>query len=242
MSEEATVREAEARHPATYSESIILAIEDALFAHVGRSFTAPPPKGLDSMAGTGKLFDRIPWCDWRGVDLEVWADQDPRVVIGDATKLKYASESFDFGVVSPTYGNGFADHHIPKDTSIRVSYFHRLRAAGRVMDARNSGWFHFGPRGSRRETARYKLIHIKAWREMYRVLRWGGYFLLNVKNFYAANELVDVASWHREACEKIGFQLVDTIKVPVPGLKYGDDKTLKREEFEYLFVFHKVPR
>lgn len=225
------------KHPATYTATIVECIAEVLDAEfAGRHGEL---RVLDPMAGTGKIFDLIPGYTWYGVDLEQWEGQDARVDIGDATALGHADGWFDAGVVSPTYGNGFADHHIPKDASTRVSYFHRIHGAGRTMDPRNSGWFHFGGRGSKRETAKYKLLHMKAWREVYRVLKPGGVFVLNVKNFYVKGEEVDVCTWHRDACLGIGFELLEARWVPVPGLKYGDAKTLKRVDHETVYVFRK---
>ena len=228
------------KHPATYTASIVECIDAVLHEELD-AFPPTPIHILDPMAGTGKLFDlcTLPHVAWYGVDLERWQDQDGRVDIGDATALHHPDKFFDAVVCSPTYGNGMADHHVAKDASTRTSYFHRMAAAGVEMDARNTGWLHFGPRGGKRETARYKIMHMKAWREVWRVLKPGGVFVLNVKNFYSAGGVQDVSAWHADVCGKIGFVIDASHDVPVPGLKFGDPKTMARAETERVWVMRR---
>jgi SAM-dependent methyltransferase len=232
-----------ATHPATWSASIIdavaLILDDEFGLLDANPGTPVSPRILDPMAGTGKMFDRITGFDWVGVDLEPWKNQDVRVVLGDAVALHYDSNTFDAVVTSPTYGNGMADHHTPRDTSRRISYFHRQLEVGRGLEANNTGLLHFGPRGSRAETQKYKLLHTRAWMEVRRVLKPGGLFVLNVKDFYSGGVLVEVADWHRRMCEKIGFVVERVETVPVPGLKFGAEETMARVGYEYLIVMRK---
>jgi tRNA G10 N-methylase Trm11 len=96
-------------------------------------------------------------------------------VVGDALALPFPDATFDAVVTSPTYGNRMADHHHARDGSLRYSYTHTL---GRSLHPNNSGTLHWG--------AEYQRFHSLAWREVWRVVRPGGRFVLNIKDHVRA--------------------------------------------------------
>ena len=210
-------------HPAKFSPAILkrlseILIDDALV--------------LDPFAGTG-LIHSIPNIISWGVEIEPeWAGMHPRTVVGDATALPFGNRSFFYIVTSCVYGNRMSDHHDAKDGSVRNTYKHSL---GRDLHPNNAGRMHYakGKRG-----LAYRTLHRKAWREAWRVLRPGGCLVLNVKNFYKGDELVNVAGWHRWTLRKIGFELIERHVVSVKGNKHGENRD-RRVPFEYVYVFRK---
>jgi hypothetical protein len=213
-------------HPAKFSDPIIEKIESILGTYLNDG-----ARCLDPMAGTGKIAAALPDYLWHCVDIEDWPDKVHGVAIGDATDMDWCPTGFhDAVVTSPTYGNRMADHHDAKDGSRRISYTHNL---GRPLQPNNTGNAHF-------PSAKYNALHVAAWRETYRVLKPGGIFILNVKNFIRGGEEVDVCSWHRAVCVGMGFRLLEFHQVYVKGLRLGsDDSRNKRVESEMVYVFRK---
>lgn len=242
------------KHPARFSRELLPVFEKEL---------AGFDRVLDPMGGTGERIHEIrPDVIVNEIEYE-WAFSRP-AINGDALHLPFADGTFDAGVCSPTYANRFKDHHNANDKcsrckgtgqewpgdgtvrglhpkcrkcngtglSPRRSYTHDLRAMtgdrNRNLHPNNSGTMGFD--------WRYKTLHIQAWVELYRVLAWGAHFVLNVKDSHKGREIVHVVDWHLKACELIGFNLLDTIEVGTPGLRYGANSKA-REPKEYVFVF-----
>lgn len=194
---------ATAKHPARYSDSILEVIG---------GWIEPGQRVLDPFAGTG-LIHRVRHADTWGVELEPeWANLHPRTINGDALRLPFADGSFDVVATSPTYGNRMADHHEAKDDSRRITYRHYL---GRPLHPNNSGQLQWGPK--------YREFHEQAWREVWRVLRPGGAFILNVKDHIRRGEVVPVCEWHLGACEAIGFTVARLSRPQVSGMRFGEN-------------------
>jgi len=188
------------KHPAKYTDGLIPIFQRMI------------PAGslvLDPFAGTGKIH-LLPF-ETVGVEIEKeWADMHPDTICADSTSLPFTDGSFDVICTSPTYGNRMADHHNAKDGSKRNTYTHVL---GRQLHNNNTGRMHFGEK--------YKALHIAVYLECKRVLRDGGLFILNVKNFIKQGKEVDVFNWHKDALENIGFSLIEIDRLAVNGNGFG---------------------
>lgn len=231
-------------HPAKYSKEIMPVLASSLIGcH----------KVLDPFAGTGRIHQLDGWVvdvtqgnkakygnqtpppavsldlETYGIEIEPkWAEQHPRTQVGNAIKLPFADEFFDAVCTSPVYGNRMSDHHNAKDGSKRHTYTHYY---GEDLHESNAGRMRF-------PGTAYECLHYLAWLEAWRVLRPFGRLVLNVKNFYADGEIVDVVTWHKETLERIGFALTGAKKVGVPGNKHGALRT-KSVDYECVLVFFK---
>jgi len=215
------------QHPATYTDSFI-----PLFAELLKNCDMV----YDPFGGTGKLA-LIKRHGYRGKifcsELEPeWTNQYcgvDRWFIGDSAKTDFIKNGyFEAICTSPTYGNRMADHHEARDSSKRITYRHRL---GRVLSDENTGKMQWG--------VNYKEKHIEVYKELNRVLKMEGIFILNISNHIRAGVVVEVASWHKEVLEGLGFVLQDEFSVPTPRMGFGANSHL-RVQSETIFVFKKL--
>jgi len=205
------------KHPAKYTDALLPVFEELL-----KGCT----KVLDPFAGTGKKHS-LPF-DTIGVEIEKeWAEMHKKTIIGDATNLQFANCEFDAICTSPTYGNRMADCHNAKDGSSRNTYTHKL---GRVLNENNTGKMQWGEQ--------YRILHIKAWNECFRVLKEDGVFILNFKNHIRKGKEVDVFSWHVKTLIDIGFSLDLVKQVETNGNGFGQNGKL-RTGFEFVARFIK---
>lgn len=217
-----------APHPATYTESLFPVFAEML---------AGADSILDPMAGTGKIFKLRDY----GITAPIyanelqprWACWHPETHVGDATALPLADNSFGAICVSPAFGNRMSDHHNARDKSKRNTYRHYH---GEPLHPNNSGAMPWGPK--------YWEFHKKAWMEARRVLRPGGPFVLDIKDFLktvplhrtkqpyfrveSVNEAkgkavvrVLVTRWHCDLLEYYGFAECYRVDVPCPGNRQG---------------------
>ena len=205
------------KHPAKHTDALLPVFEELL-------------KGctnvLDPFAGTGKIhllpFDTI------GVEIEnEWAEMHEKTIVGDATDLPFSNCEFDAICTSPTYGNRMADCHNAKDGSSRNTYTHKL---GRVLSENNTGQMQWGEK--------YRDLHVKAWKECFRVLKEDGVFILNFKNHIRKGKEVDVFSWHVKTLIELGFSLDLVKQVETNGNGFGQNGKL-RTGFEFVARFIK---
>lgn len=205
------------KHPAKYTDALLPVFEELL-----KGCT----KVLDPFAGTGKIHS-LPF-DTIGVEIEKeWAEMHEKTIVGCATNLQFANCEFDAICTSPTYGNRMADCHNAKDGSSRNTYTHKL---GRDLNKNNTGKMQWGEQ--------YRILHIKAWNECFRVLKKDGFFILNFKNHIRKGKEVDAFSWHVKTLIEIGFSLDLVKQVETNGNGFGQNGKL-RTGFEFVARFIK---
>jgi len=219
------------RHPAKYSE--------ALLPSLG-AWAAGCRKILDPFGGTGKvglLRDHGVPSEARIATVEIepeWgAAPAPGVdtrVVGDATALPFATESFDAIITSPCYGNRMADRYLPPSGS-PWTYRTYACALGRRPSPRSAGGMQWGPD--------YRALHGQAWREAWRVLEPGGRLVLNISDHVRGGEVVPVTDWHVQTLEHLGFQVAHHgVSVTTPRMRHGRNREL-RVAGESVIVFGK---
>jgi hypothetical protein len=206
-------------HPAKYSPPILRVIETILLAEslkCDHEITV-----FDCFGGTGLIHSlSMPgFIRTEAIEIEPeWAMAHPWTRVGNALHVDAPDEHYDVICTSPTYGNRMADHHEAKDDSKRLTYRHQL---GRMPHEDSSAILPWGPK--------YWDFHKRVWVEQSRILRPGGLFILNAKDFYRTRkikgtkvvELVEVVTWHMEALLALGFKVENTTPVPVRGMKMG---------------------
>lgn len=217
-------------HPAKFTDVILEEAAQLLLPLL-------PERGLlyDPFAGVGKGVDFMYACgfDAYGTELEPeWADQSEHVGCCNSlsfmrVRLALARTGIDVVFTSPAYGNRMADHHDAKDDSVRNTYRHTL---GRELSENSSAGLQWGPG--------YRDFHTEAWELVYDVLKPGGYFLLNVKNFIRHGNEIHVTAWHVNTLIDLGFEVVDTVRVPVTGNGFGANRGA-RVTYESLVLFRK---
>lgn len=213
------------KHPATYTESFI-----ELFAERLKDCS----RIYDPFGGTGKVA-KIRDFGYQGeiycgeIEPE-WTNQTPGVnhwFIGDSEKTSFIGNGFfDAICTSPTYGNRMADHHEAKDASKRITYRHRL---GRALNSENTGKMQWGND--------YKSKHIAIYKELKRVLKKGGKFILNISDHIRAGEIMSVCEWHKTTLISLGFKLTEELEIETPRMGFGANaKARVSHEMIYVFV------
>ena len=203
------------KHPAIYTDKFIPIFADKL---------RECENVYDPFAGTGKIalikkhgFNGKIYCceiepEWTrqfdGVDF--W-------FVGDSAQTKFLSENkFDAVCTSPTYGNRMADHFNTKDLSKRITYRHFL---GHPLKPENTGRMQWGKR--------YQNKHIEIYQELFRVLKSGGKFILNISDHIRNGEIVNVSDWHKETLIELGFSVVDDLEIKTPRMGFGQNGKLR---------------
>jgi SAM-dependent methyltransferase len=218
-----------AAHPAKWSEAVLEAVWELVWGHFPASVEAR--RVLDPFAGVGlgrlaAVFD--PRDEVVGVELEPeWALADPRTLVADACALPFDTASFDAVVSSPCYGNRMSDHHEARDASERRTYRHKL---GRPLSPNSAGAMAWG--------RAYRQLHETAWHEAHRVLRPGGYVLLNVSNFPILGVEQRVVEFHLNTWFLLGATLIEARRVTTPRYRYGANGD-NRIEGELLLVLRR---
>lgn len=213
------VGDAVASHPAKFNDSVLEVIA---------GYLATEKWVLDPFAGVGRIHNLYPTFNTIGIEIEPeWANQHPRTMVGDALNLLFPDASFDAIATSPCYGNRMADHHQATDDSTRITYRHTL---GRPLHPNNAGQFQWGEQ--------YWAFHVRAWRQVTRVLKPGGRFVLNVSNHIRNGKEIDVATWHIAALCGLGMELIDECKVNTQRMRFGANRDL-RTKGEYVVLLRK---
>lgn len=186
-------------------------------------FRSIVPKGLvlDPLGGIGRL-GRL-GSDWKVITSDIektWACQGldngtAASLTADARSLPFLDSSFNTVVTSPSYGNRLAD----RDASQRRSMtggFHSdgtrrtyRRYLGKELHPANSGGMQWGPG--------YQRLHDLIWQEVWRVLKPGGLFILNVKDHVRNGLRQPVVEWHHRKLLNLGFLWRGGVSVPLSG-------------------------
>jgi len=206
-------------HPAKYSQPILRTIETILLAESLKSDHEITV--FDCFGGTGLIHSlAMPgFIRTEAIEIEPeWAASHPLTKVGNALHVDVPDDHYDVICTSPTYGNRMADHHEARDDSKRMTYRHQL---GRMPNPDSSATLPWGQK--------YWDFHRKVWIEQSRILRPGGLFILNTKDFYRTRtlkgarvqELVEVTRWHVEFLLTLGYKVISTTPVPVNGMRMG---------------------
>lgn len=204
-------------HPATFNPQILAVIAD-MVRRTGARYV------LDPFAGTGKvhrLQREIPDLQTVGVELEAeWSNMSVYNVIGNALCLPpHWTLRFDALATSATFGNRMGDHFVDRQAAKgyrRNTYRH---AIGRMLHPDNSGLLQWGT--THKTRLAYCRFHRQAWSEAYRVLRWGGYLILEMKDHIRQGKRQRVTLWHIECLKSIGFRLIQYERVLTSGNRMG---------------------
>lgn len=209
-------------HPAKFSDPILEAAAEILLERV-----ATGSHVLDPFAGTGKGVRRLSELGYNafGVELEPEACDELYVVQGDALDLAPSDASIDAVFTSPAYGNRMADRDMRP--SVAGTY---MKWLGREASEGSSCHLQWGDA--------YREFHEKAWAEVWRVLRPGGWFLLNIKDHPRNKRVQPVSAWHVHAICLLGFTWEDAHRIDTPGNRKGANKQLVVEH-EWLHAFRK---
>jgi hypothetical protein len=204
-------------HPAKYSDALM---------PVMLKFLNGYERILDPFAGTGKL--RLIRPDAYLIELEPeWASVGGAIV-SNALRMPYGLGYFDAIATSPCYGNRMADKFTdrqPEKKYRRNTYKHVL---GRDLHKDNSGQLQWGES--------YREFHREAWRECRRVLRQNGRLVLNISDHIRDKQVQNVTDFHVDVLEKLGFVLIEHIKVGTPRNRLGANSQL-RVGYESVIAF-----
>lgn len=211
-------------HPARFSKSILEYLDKVV----------PAGRVLDPFSGVGGIFALDnKWRKCWGVEIEHdWIDVDnPRHIQGNSKHLDriFSLEAFDSVCTSPVYGSRMSDHHKAQDESKRHTYTHYI---GHELADDNAGKMYAWDQA-------YWDLHLSVYIQCERVLRQGGLFFLNTKNFIRKGELVDITAAHSELLMGLGFTFLyaaDYIKTP--GQRHGANGAL-RVDHEVVQTFRK---
>lgn len=215
-------------HPAPYSPRVLEVIAALLPQRA---------KLLDPFAGVGRIHIlQRPGLQITGVELEPeWAKAHPRTIVGNALALPFADNTFDVAATSPVFGNRMSDHHHAADNSLRRSYTHDLRRQTGDPDLElqpdNAGvlfaW-----------QSEYWAFHEQAWKELRRVLKPHGLFLLNVSDIIRDGEQLPTAKTHAIVACEAGFELISKHPIRTRRMRYGANGDA-RPEFEWVLEFRR---
>jgi SAM-dependent methyltransferase len=210
-------------HPAKFSPPLFPVLYESL---------GDAKKILDPFAGIGgifKLLEYDPSLEISAMELEPeWALQDERITLGDSRSLPWPNNYFDAIATSVAYANRMADRLTSSKWALtRVTYAAALR---RDLTEGNLAAERWGDK--------YRRGTIEVLTECDRVLRRGGRFVLNCKNHYRNNELIDVTGWYIEELSKFGYELIGHKRVPLRGMRYGKSYSV-RVDYESVVVMVK---
>jgi hypothetical protein len=219
-----------AKHCAKFSDSLLPIALEILTA----TGLKPNARIIDTFAGTGKGVDYLrAHSKFRaeGLELEPEFIDSPHVKIGNATATGYRANTFDAAFWSPSYGNRMADKDLR--ASVAGTY---AKSLGRLASEGSSCHLQWnaGPSGDA-----YRRLHVDSYTELRRIMRDGGYALLNIKDHYRNKELQGVPAWHKATLESLGFEFVREVFIETPGQRHGANRLRADGEWLYLFRLNK---
>ena len=187
---------------------------------------------LDPFAGLGTTAKLLPEYDVVGVEIEKeWADQYEKTICGDSLIVVPTLEKFDAVLTSPTYGNRMADDFEASDKSKRITYRHKL---GRKLSEGTTSNLHYGKRNKK-----YEDLHTKIWKVCVDALKDNGVFILNCKDFISSGTVMEVTQWHIKTLEGYGMSVVESIRVPSRGMRFGSNSQ-QRIDYENVVCLQKL--
>ena len=194
-------------HPATYPQAVMAIFRDII------------PTGsrvLDPFGGVGTIHELRPDVETHAIEIEAeWAAASPHTTHGDSTRAGdlFPVGHFDAIATSPAYGNRLADaFYNAADAQSRNSYALDL---GRALDDGNGAGMHFAKDG------RYEDLHRAVWAAVVPLLRPGGLFVLNCKDFQRDGKLMRPTGWNLEVLTGLGLRVVDLHTLPAKGLPFA---------------------
>ena len=212
------------KHPAVMGSHILDACK-AFLPFVGC-------RVLDPFAGLGTTAKLLPEYDVVGVEIEKeWADQYEKTICDDSLIVVPTLEKFDAVLTSPTYGNRMADDFEASDKSKRITYRHKL---GRKLSEGTTSNLHYG-----RKNKKYEDLHSKIWKVCVDSLNDNGVFILNCKDFISSGTVMEVTQWHIETLAGYGMSVVESIRVPSRGMRFGSNSQ-KRIDYENVVCLQKL--
>lgn len=222
-------------HPAKFSAPILTRIVRTL-EHIVEDSPTRPLLVVDPFGGVGGIH-RIVVAGISTLAIEIeweWAEESAKLGPTICTDFFQWAREADSGVVdvfctSPTYGNRMADHHVPspEDKSRRNTYTHVLE---RPLADQNSGKLQWGDD--------YQDFHRRALKAMFRILKPGGYLILNVSDHIRKKQKMPVVAWYKTTARQIGFELVSDELIPTKRNREGQNYEA-RVDGEHLLVFKK---
>lgn len=222
------------KHPARFTPAVFDALQSTIERWTVE--TGGRPKVLDPFAGVGTIH-LLTGCETWAIELEPeWAEQSPvqeRTLVGDFFDISNhpsALGSFDIVMTSPTYANRMSGNFVG-DARGKHRYIGYAPALGRPLTEGNTaetGW-----------TSKYRRMHERAWRRAYDLLDVGGWLVVNVKDHYRGEARQPVVAWHRATMRHVGFDIYDELEVPVPSMKFGQNRDA-RVEHEHIIIGAKL--
>jgi len=229
-------------HPAQYTETLLDPIVSLLRGRV-------PKRGriLDPCAGLGwrlaQIGARGDW-DVTGVEIEpgyfTARKTHSCVVQGNSREVMWPEDYWDAWVTSVVYPNGMADDWQAKDSSVRNTYPHRLRAwlgTGYRLHPDNVGGY--SPRRSPAAYAQFMTVQADIIARVFDALKPGAYGVVNTKD----TPLYQFTDDTMEQLRAAGFiEVMKAVTVTARGNRHGSAKSRDvRAETEDLILCRKPP-
>lgn len=232
------------KHPATFTASVLEAVQPWLDAEAARRF--PDGDGKlriwDPFAGTGKLHelhDENGDETWGGELEAEWACWRPdRTIIADALRPPFRPGTFHVVFTSPCYGNRFADTYDGRDGTKRYTYRVYLDRMPTAGSATIMAW-----------GAEYRRFHEDVFRANLELLDDDGLLVVNMSNHLRTLETgkpsieQHVVEWYVSMLARLGLRglrLVGVVPVPTPRNANGANADV-RAETEFLIVCRRPP-
>lgn len=213
---------AQADHPAKFSDEIL----GLLRVILGAGHLDHPGPILDPMAGLGRLSELGLPVILGELQLK-WARRCPRpAYVADAARLPFRANSFWLVASSPTYGSRMADKYAGDGTA-RYTY---TISHGEPLHPQNTGGMQWGQA--------YKDKNADILWDIYRVLKPGGCFILNVSDHYRRGRRQKVCAWWIRTAQETGFIPVQGYRVHTKRMRNGANSEL-RVPYEMVFVLQK---
>ncbi len=241
-------------HPAVFSQPIL----ERLTQLVDR-LDGPV---LDLLGPEAGLIHRLGRDDTIGVEIEPeWAAMHPRTIQGDAAALPFPDASFGVVVTSPPYGNRMADQYLGSADNEKCrpclgtgvvfnggegDDCRKCDGTGRAKSTRRGYAISLGHLVDQRSSAgdqwgtRYRYRSEAHLREIRRVLRPGGTFILNISDHVRNGQRQYVTDWWVQTASRLGLAFVTAETVTTRRYGLGQNRG-SRIDGEQIVVMEKRP-